>query len=1642
MALTMGLTVLAAIPVLPSTTAGASVFTERPVYGRNEAVTITGNVNFTTACPTGQRDWIYAIADIYVAPNGSGPSLPGTPNTVFGFTAGGIFDEVIAYTAPGGTLGPGRYSIVIDECQDGVFGPEDTYLPDAFRVVGDVRGPELPNIGALKTMAAQRADRYAGAEKDFQRILDVNDAFGIYGFFVNPVGNILSISYYAFGKLATAAGAPDPGAIAVLVLGGQARHWRGIAADPPNPDFDQPTPLDATATPAAIAGDTPFVDATADLSESLATSTALSEALLTSMERYQGAQSAREGEWQLAHARAIQDYASLLADSLDEEAAALDEMAADLRADPTDFDAEIADAIAAIDDYLTTGPEPADVAELANLGITESAANRELAAMRNQLAGFDLETAAGNLEAIADDAPATAAELDQLAGDMAPIIDQLEGDTFVEGNVPVVDAGGPYVGTVGNPLGLDGTGTTGSGTLTYEWDIDGDGSFDDATGATPSVSPAVPFEGLAGLRVTDDLGVASVDYAPVTVTGGSTGPGLDPVSPSAPYSLTMAAGDNQEFSVTPSGDSPTVAWHVDGAPTATGPSFVYEPVIDDAGNRTIQATVTDAAGRARTVVWIVTVTAPDLDDDGYWAHIDCDDTVATTYPGAPELLDGVDNDCEPLTPDGGVAPVVPAVTALAGPEGTTLEVVRSFTHPSGTYTATVDWGDGTVTPGVITSKTVRASHAYADDGEYVVEVCVTATAGKTGCNTGTATISNVAAGPRFSTLFDWTEEESNPSNGIWTVAPDGLSVFQSRNGNPTFFMADAELAPGVEAGVNITVETTGDDDYIGFALGLQPGFSQDPDADFLLIDWKQNDQGSGGGCDGDFLADEGLAISRVTGTPPVTDYWPHTDCSDTDGSGLVELARAINLSDTGWEDNTQYRFRFRYSPDRVQIWVDDVLEFDLAGDFPPGRLGFYNYSQTNVRYSGYQLVPGDVVEGTPRDFSVDFADPGTADTHTGLIEWGDGTPNDNLIIVEENGEGTGTKDHTFLQDGTYDGEVCITDDDGDTACQQFPIDVANAPPEVDAGRDRISGAGLALDDTSFKDPGVLDTHTATVDWGDGTPIEPAAVAEELGEGIVTAGHAYEADGTYDVEICVTDDEGDEGCDTFEVEVRLANGAPLAETDPDVEITEGDTVARSVAFTDTNPDDTHTATVDWGDGTPVAPIALQANGQIGSGGAVHVYVDDGAYEVTVEVCDDDEACDTATSTVTVVNAPPEVSVIGEVVTGGGGAGDNGSGGSGDGAGSGEGPGTGTRSLPVAIEATFDDVGVEDTHSATVDWGDGTAPASVDVDQGAGTGDIAAIHTYAEPGSYDIEVCVTDDDGGVGCDTVTLDPTGQPPGPPLDVSAIGGDANARVRWDPPLDDGGSDLIEYEIETTPGGATVTVPAALLVTVIESLANDTDYTFRVRASNEYGWGPWSEPSNLTRPRPSCPGAVFDDVGPTHPFCPEIKWMADTGVSVGFPGNVYRPDQTLTRQQMAAFSYRLLNPDTPAPACTTKPFTDVNLDNPLCGEIAWMKAEGISTGRPDGSFGAREPVSRQAMAAFLYRLTDPGGDPAPACTTDEFPDVPVANPFCGEVRWLVANGITGGFDDGTFRPAQAVARQQMAAFIFRYNILTGYITD
>ena len=122
-------------------------------------------------------------------------------------------------------------------------------------------------------------------------------------------------------------------------------------------------------------------------------------------------------------------------------------------------------------------------------------------------------------------------------------------------------------------------------------------------------------------------------------------------------------------------------------------------------------------------------------------------------------------------------------------------------------------------------------------------------------------------------------------------------------------------------------------------------------------------------------------------------------------------------------------------------------------------------------------------------------------------------------------------------------------------------------------------------------------------------------------------------------------------------------------------------------------------------------------------------------------------------------------------------------------------------------------------------------------------------------------------------------------------------------------------------------------------------------------------------------------------------------------------------------------------------PFSDVSLGDQFYTEMDWVFRTGVSTGWVDeagvAEFRPLSPVNRDAMAAFLYRLADSPAFTAPPVSP--FVDVATTDLFYKEISWLYAEGISTGWaapGDATrreFRPLAPVARDAMAAFLFRF---------
>ncbi len=374
---------------------------------------------------------------------------------------------------------------------------------------------------------------------------------------------------------------------------------------------------------------------------------------------------------------------------------------------------------------------------------------------------------------------------------------------------------------------------------------------------------------------------------------------------------------------------------------------------------------------------------------------------------------------------------------------------------------------------------------------------------------------------------------------------------------------------------------------------------------------------------------------------------------------------------------------------------------------------------------------GPVDEGAPATVSFSGqSDPSSADTTAGF-HYAFSCTNGDLSGATYAGSGTSASTTcSFADNGSHTVKARIIDKDGGFTEYTTVVVVNNSNPAVGAvgvsPEPSLEGSS-ATASASFTDTGSGDTHTCSINWGDGFTTS-GTVTEASGNGSCSGSHTYLDNGSFTVTITITDD--DAGAGSASTTHVVNNVAPTVGT-PVVTpgtINENDTATLTGSFTDPGTLDGHTVVISWGDGSANTTLTL-APGVL-TYSTTHQYKDDNptatstdVNTITVTVTDKDGAPGSNGTTITVNNLAPVVtSVTGPV-------------------------GPVALGNPITITATFTDVGTQDTHTCTVNWDDTSTTPGV-VTETNGSGSCSATHTYAAAGVYSITVTVTDDDGGSG------------------------------------------------------------------------------------------------------------------------------------------------------------------------------------------------------------------------------------------------------------------------------------------------------
>jgi uncharacterized delta-60 repeat protein len=187
---------------------------------------------------------------------------------------------------------------------------------------------------------------------------------------------------------------------------------------------------------------------------------------------------------------------------------------------------------------------------------------------------------------------------------------------------------------------------------------------------------------------------------------------------------------------------------------------------------------------------------------------------------------------------------------------------------------------------------------------------------------------------------------------------------------------------------------------------------------------------------------------------------------------------------------------------------------------------------TNTSLTINPISNATINEGDTYTATGSFTDPNTnATSWTATVDYGDGTGSQPLTLTGMNF----SLNHQYKDEGTYTVTVSVTDNQGATGTGTATITVNNATPSVGTISTTTSPVKVNTSITAsanFTDPGILDTHTASWNWGDGNNT-PGTVTETNGSGTVSNTHTYTSAGLYIIKLTVTDDDSLQNSSTYQ-----------------------------------------------------------------------------------------------------------------------------------------------------------------------------------------------------------------------------------------------------------------------------------------------------------------------------------------------------------------------------------------------------------------------------------------------------------------------------------------------------------------------------
>lgn len=190
-----------------------------------------------------------------------------------------------------------------------------------------------------------------------------------------------------------------------------------------------------------------------------------------------------------------------------------------------------------------------------------------------------------------------------------------------------------------------------------------------------------------------------------------------------------------------------------------------------------------------------------------------------------------------------------------------------------------------------------------------------------------------------------------------------------------------------------------------------------------------------------------------------------------------------------------------------------------------------------------------------------------------------------------------------------------------------------------------------------------------------------------------------------------------------------------------------------------------------------------------------------------------------------------------------------------------------------------------------------------------------------------------------------------------------------------------------------------------------------------------------FTVTRPAGP-STFNDVASGSTFAADIAYVSQKGLMSGVGGGKFNPQAPITRGQLVTILYRLEG----QPAVSGLGFSDVAAGSYCEKAVKWAAATGVTTGGADGLFRPNDPITREQMATFLYRYNQyKGFFVVKLADLSTFPDAgSIASYAKDALSWANGSGLINGTGDGRLNPSGGATRGQAAAILHRYCVSIG----